>query len=94
MNSFEEAEVKRSVWVQMLTGLAATASTGALMAACAHDDSTMFIRGVQAPPTVVTGGVCVYSPDPSGAFLSTGALDVAFVGGYTAEALVGNQLIT
>lgn len=90
----EEAEVKRSVWVQMLTGFAAIATTGGLIAACAHDDSTVFIRGVQAPPSTLTGGVCLFTPDPGGAFLSTGVFDVAFTGSYEAETLVGSQLIS
>ncbi len=86
--------MKRSVWVQLLTGFAAIATTGGLIAACAHDDSTVFVRGVQAPPATMTGGVCTFTADPGGAFLSTGVLDIAFTGGYSAEVLVGSQLIS
>jgi hypothetical protein len=91
----EEADVKRSVWVQLLTGVATTGTIGALMAACAHDDSTIFIQSVQAPPAAASpGAACVYTPDPGGAFISTGVLDVALLATYTAEALIGNQLIS
>ena len=91
----EEADVKRSVWVQMLTGVATAGTIGALVGACAHDDSTIFVQGVQAPPVAVMAGTaCVYTPDTGGAFLSVGVLDVALLSTYTAEALIGSQLIS
>ena len=91
----EEADVKRSVWVQMLTGVATTCTIGALVAACAHDDSTIFVQGVQAPTmSSGMGAACIYAPDMGGAFLSAGVLDVALLSTYTAEALLGSQLIS
>jgi hypothetical protein len=66
--------------------------TASAFSACAHNDSSIFIRGVLAPPTNATDGVCEYTPDPTAAEISAGELDLAFSGAYYGNFLVGNQM--
>jgi hypothetical protein len=66
---------------------------GVAIAACAHDDSTMFITGVLAPKTVSNGQGCVYTSDPTQTMIPTGTLDVALRHQYDAEFLVASQIV-
>jgi hypothetical protein len=66
--------------------------TASAFAACAHDDSSIFIRGVLAPPTDATDGVCEYTPDPTQPEISSGALDLVFAQAYYGNFLLGNQM--
>jgi len=60
---------------------------GCLVPACAHNDGTIFIRHVMAPP-----GGCLYQGDPSQPYMTEGSVDAALTGSYTPVVLVGNQL--
>ena len=64
---------------------------GLLASACAHNDASMIVVGVLAPPTP-QNGTCAYTADPTQATISSGALDVGLLSSYTPELLVGNQL--
>ena len=76
-------------WLVLCAGVAAFA--GVVVSACAHNDSSIFIRDVLAPPQTSTGGSCVYTADPTQAALFSGALDVGLASTYTAVVLVGNR---
>ena len=60
-------------------------------AGCADSESMIFIRHVQVPVSNASG--CTVDPDPTGLFFSSGVLDVAFSTQYSAELLVGSQLV-
>lgn len=66
---------------------------GISVSACVHDDSTLFVKEVLAPPTVMLGMGCFYTNDPTQAELSYGILDVDFRDSYSASFLVGNQMV-
>jgi len=86
----------KRVWGHVLAGLslvAGIATTGSLIAACVHDDSTIFVNGVLAPQFVTPGMVCTYTPDPTQAHITSGVLDIGITSAYTAEFLVGNQIV-
>lgn len=79
----------------------AIAATGTLViashafTACAHNDVSIFINGVLAPPAAgaSNGQGCTYTPDPTQIHLGSGLLDAALLRSYSAELLVGNQLL-
>ncbi|MEO7112304.1 MAG: hypothetical protein ABI183_17795 [Polyangiaceae bacterium] len=77
--------------------LAALAAFGAafaaLVSACAHNDASLEVNGVLAPP-VPQNGICAYTADPTQAKVSSGTLDVGLLSSYTPELLIGNQLIS
>jgi hypothetical protein len=86
----------KRVWGHVMTGasvVAGIAATGSIVAACVHDDSTMFVQGVLAPQFVTAGMACTYTADPTQVHLTSGALDVGIIDSYTAEFLVGNQIV-
>lgn len=85
--------MKRVVWEHVFAGLAALAGCAAVISACAHDDSTLFVRSVLAPQLVSNGNVCVFSSDPGQPYLSSGVLDLDFRHDYEATYLVGNQIV-
>lgn len=65
----------------------------ATAAACSHNDGSVFIAGVLAPPTSSQNGVCLFQANPSGPFQSGGVMDVALADRYSPEILIGNQLV-
>lgn len=67
-------------------------STTLMALACAHNDASIVVHGVLAPPQP-QNGACTYTSDPTQAQESSGYLDVALLASYTPEVLVGNQLI-
>lgn len=67
-------------------------STALMAPACSHNDASIVVHGVLAPPLPLNG-VCAYTSDPTQASISSGVLDVALLAAYTPEVLVGNQLI-
>jgi hypothetical protein len=77
----------------VVAGLAIVAGVGAVVSACAHDDSTIFIYNAIAPTAVAPGAECVFSANPSQTFLPSGELDVSLGASYRAEFLVGNQMV-
>ena len=80
-------------WRHALSSAAFAAIAGTIIPACAHDDASLFIRHVMLPPSTVTGGQCIYQPDPAQPFMPSGLVDAALTTSYTAWVLVGNQLI-
>jgi hypothetical protein len=64
-----------------------------LVPACAHNDSSLFIQGVLAPPQSAATSGCVFTTDPTQAIESSGTLDVGVTDAYYAEYLVANQII-
>lgn len=86
----------KRVWGNGLTGLmllvgVAAASGGT--PACVHDDSTIFVSDVLAPQFVTAGMACTFTADPTQPTLGQGTLDTALSPEYTAEFLVGNQIV-
>ncbi len=65
----------------------------ATAAACSHNDGSVFIAGVLAPPTSSQNGVCLFQANPAGPFLSSGVMDVALAERYAPVILIGNQLV-
>ena len=83
----------KRVWGHVLAGFAIAACGGAGLASCAHDDSTIFVRSVLAPQLVSAGQSCVFTSDPTQAYITAGKLDLELIGYYSAEYLLGNQLV-
>jgi hypothetical protein len=77
----------------VLAGLGLLAGGGALSMACAHNDSTIFVRDVLAPQLVTAGTACLFTPDPTQTFISSGTFDTSLRGDYEAAFLVGNQMV-
>jgi len=70
------------------------AALAAMTPSCAHNDQSIFVRGVASPPVLTTNGVtCTYSADLNSAALLQGTLDVALVNAYSMNVVVGNQLV-
>jgi hypothetical protein len=80
-------------WGHAFVAVVSLAGIGVIGSACAHNDQSIFIRQVMAPPTVAIGTQCVYTPDPTLQELGSGILDVSLTNRYTAVLLVGNQLV-
>jgi len=78
---------RHAVTLSAAIALAAIAEAG-----CSHDDSTIFIHGILAPPTAANGA-CVYSSEPTNASLSSGTLDIGLLATYQPVALFGNQML-
>ena len=81
----------KRVWGRHVIGAAGLVGLGvATVSACAHDNSTIFIRNVLAQQVVSNGQQCLYTSDPTQAYITSGVLDVDFHGAYLAEFLIGN----
>ena len=66
---------------------------GVVLPACAHNDSTLFIRQVQFPPTASPGQGCLYSAAAEASpALFSGHFDVGLSSSYSPVVLVANQL--
>lgn len=65
----------------------------AAAAACSHNDGSVFIAGVLAPPTGSQSGACLYQANAAGPFQSSGVMDVALTTRYVPALLVANQLV-
>jgi hypothetical protein len=74
----------------LVAGIGAAAG---LVPACVHDNSTIFVSDVLAPPFVTGGMACTFTADPTQPVLGQGTLDVGLRTEYSAELLVGNQLV-
>jgi hypothetical protein len=83
----------KRVWGHILAGLTLLGGGSATVSACVHDNSTLYIRNVLAPQLVSNGQQCIYTPDPTQTFISSGVLDVDFRSQYDAVYLVGNQTV-
>jgi hypothetical protein len=85
----------KRIWGQLLAAMATLGVAGALVAACGlpHNDESVFIRNVIAPPQVQVGAMCTYTADPTLPQLFSGQLDVALSPNYRAILIVGNQMV-
>ena len=84
----------KRIWVKVAVSIGAVAIIGAHVSACAHNDSSLFIRQVIAP-TTPANGICAYTGDISQPSWPAGILDVAFGGSsYQPAFLLGNQIVT
>lgn len=84
----------KPAWGNVLTGASLLAVTGvAGITACVHDDSTIFVSQVLAPPLVTAGMACTFTADPTQPSISSGVLDAALTQTYSPMFLVGNQLV-
>ncbi len=83
----------KRVWGHALAVTAALAGASAAVPACVHDNATLFIRNALAQQLVTNGQECVYTPDPTQTFISSGVLDIAVRDNYQAVFLVGNQTV-
>jgi hypothetical protein len=82
----------RNVRIAAALGIAGVAS----LPACAHDDSTIYVHGVLAPPATgaMNGQACpAFTPAPDQPFLAIGTVDVGLTNVYEAPVLIGNQLL-
>lgn len=75
-----------------MAGVTVLVAAAAAAPACVHNDKTIFIRSVQAPPDKTGPGGCEYTPDPTALTRPSGRLDLAFANTYDATLLVGSQL--
>ena len=76
-----------------LAGLTLMSGGIALIAACQHNDSSLFVSNVLYPTPVSQGQQCLFTADPNQPVLSVGALDLGFSSTYYAHFLLGNQLV-
>jgi hypothetical protein len=87
----------KRLWTHVVGAVSAIGGLAVLSPACAHDDSSLFLNTVLAPPQGAATGGCIFTADPTQAHLSSGLLDVqtvqAFANSYTAWFLAGNQII-
>jgi hypothetical protein len=86
----------KRVWGHVFTGLtlvAGVTTLGAAVAACVHDDSTVFVSQMLAPQLVSAGSVCLYTADPTQPHITSGILDAALRGSYVGEFLLANQVV-
>ncbi len=81
------------VWGHVVAAAALVGGGVAAVSACAHDNSTLFIRNVLAPQLVTNGQQCLFTSDPTQPYISSGTLDIDFKDTYDAEYLVGNQTV-
>jgi len=82
----------KRIWGHIIAVVGVAFGAAGLNAACAHDDSTIFVRDVISPPIPQAGGTCLYTNDPSQPTINSGVIDSAFASGYMAAFLVGNQM--
>ncbi len=80
-------------WVHLVTGLTVSSGIALLAPACAHNDSSFFLRGVLLPPQSATMGECIFTNDPTQAIEPNGIMDVGVTSEYFAWFLAGNQII-
>lgn len=83
----------KRVWGHVIAGAALAGLGVATISACAHDNSTLFIRDVLAQQLVTNGQQCLYTADPTQPYITNGVLDIDFLDAYTATFLVGNQAV-
>jgi hypothetical protein len=78
-------------WGHAVSTAVLALAAGAAFPACAHDDSTLYIQGVLAPP-VPSNNVCTYVVSTASTFLSRGLVDAALTDSYSPLFLVGSQM--
>jgi hypothetical protein len=85
----------KRIWIRIGVTLGGAFLSSAVGSACAHDDTSVFIRQVLAP-VIPSNGSCMFTADTTQASLSTGIADVSYptLQNYSPEFLVGNQIIS
>ncbi len=79
-------------WGHTLSVAGLAMAAGSSVPACAHDDASLFVVGVLAPPTP-SGTTCTYTVNATALMLSSGIVDSGIAAGYSPLFLVGNTLI-
>lgn len=84
------------LWAHFWAASFAAGLGGVMLPACAHDDSTLYIQEVVAPPlpTNLNQGCLYQAPSLTTTFLPSGILDVGLASSYGPFVIVGNQLLT
>jgi hypothetical protein len=77
----------------LMVGLSLLGGAALAVAACVHDDSTIFVQDVLAAQLVAQGQTCFFNNQPNQPFISSGILDIALRSDYTPTFLVGNQMV-
>ncbi|HEY8091087.1 MAG TPA: hypothetical protein VIF09_24660, partial [Polyangiaceae bacterium] len=83
----------KRVWGHVLAGVTLVGVGAILVAACKHNNSTLFVQDVLSPPLVTQGQNCVFTADPTQPVISSGYLDYGLRQHYEANFLVGNQAV-
>jgi hypothetical protein len=83
----------KRVWGHLLAGVSLLCGGVAVMSACKHNDSTLFVQSVLAAQPVSAGAQCSFTSDPTQAHISSGALDIGFRTEYDPTYLIGNQSV-
>ena len=83
----------KRVWGHVLAGVTLVGVGAILVAACKHNDSTLFVQDVLSPPLVTQGQTCIFTADPTQPTISSGVLDYGLRTEYDANFLVGNQAV-
>ena len=79
---------------RVIGALSGAVLVSASVSSCVANDASLIVIGLMAPPiTTQQGGACVYTPNITGPFISTGTMDVAFEEEYVPILLLGNQLM-
>ena len=81
------------VWGHLLAGVSLLAGGVAIMAACKHDNSTLFVQDVLAAQPVTLGQQCRFTSDPTQPFISSGLLDIGLRQEYDPTYLIANQSV-
>ncbi len=77
-----------------MAGVTVLVAAATAAPACVHNDKSVFIHSVKAPPVRSGSAACLYTNDPTSAELFTGEMDLAFRTTYDAVLLVGNQMVS
>jgi hypothetical protein len=83
----------KRVWGHVVAGVTFVVGGIVAIAACKHDDSTLFVQDVLEGQPVTAGELCSFTADPTQPFISSGVLDIALRSGYSATYLLGNQAV-
>jgi hypothetical protein len=83
----------KRVWGHVLAGVAVLGVGSALVFACVHNDSSIFIQNVLAPQLVTPGTGCTYTSSTTQTYIPTGTYDLGLKSSYDPWYLVGNQLV-
>jgi hypothetical protein len=79
-------------WGHTLSAAVVAATAGSATPGCAHNNASMFVHSVLAPPTP-SAGSCTYNNDPTSPVLSSGTVDGLVTDYYNPAFLIGSTLI-
>jgi hypothetical protein len=83
----------KRVWGKVIAAVSLLGCGVASMAACKHDDSTLFVEDVLLAPLVTSGQQCLFTNDPTQPHISSGVLDFGLRQEYDPTYLLGNQSV-